>query len=312
MVGIGAGLDHVLAPVVIGRGSQSGGQFDGVVPFYGLHQAGISTPAQTYMTFAAFDLTSDSVDDLQGLLQQWTVAATSFSRGQLYAAISAETGPRPVDTGEAIGLGPDRLTVTIGFGPGVFDSPGRDRFGVGRRGPAALGPLPRFRGDSLEPQSSGGDLCVQACADSPQVAFHAIHMFTRIAESVAALRWSQQGFGRTSSTSRYQKTPRNLMGFKDGTDNIRAEDTDAMNDFVWVQPGDSPGWMTGGSYLIARRIRILFDVWDSTSLEGQQRVIGRKKLTGPPSAPTRNTTLSTSPLLPAMANSQSPPTRTFG
>jgi deferrochelatase/peroxidase EfeB len=72
------------------------------------------------------------------------------------------------------------------------------------------------------------------------------------------------------------------MGFKDGTDNIRAEDTQAMNDFVWVQGGDGPRWMTGGTYLIARRIRILFDVWDTTSLEGQQRTIGRVKLSGAP------------------------------
>jgi deferrochelatase/peroxidase EfeB len=40
--------------------------------------------------------------------------------------------------------------------------------------------------------------------------------------------------------------------------------------------------MAGGTYLIARRIRILFDVWDTTSLEGQQRTIGREKLSGAP------------------------------
>ena len=32
----------------------------------------------------------------------------------------------------------------------------------------------------------------------------------------------------------------------------------------------------------ARRIKILLDVWDSTSLDGQQRVIGREKLSGAP------------------------------
>ena len=90
------------------------------------------------------------------------------------------------------------------------------------------------------------------------------------------------GSAGTSFTSRTQQTPRNLMGFKDGTDNIRAEDTQAMNDFVWIQDGDGPAWMTGGSYLIARRIRILFDVWDATTLEDQQRVIGRDKLSGAP------------------------------
>jgi deferrochelatase/peroxidase EfeB len=40
--------------------------------------------------------------------------------------------------------------------------------------------------------------------------------------------------------------------------------------------------MTGGTYLIARRIKILFDVWDTTTLEDQQRVIGREKLSGAP------------------------------
>jgi hypothetical protein len=123
---------------------------------------------------------------------------------------------------------------------------------------------------------------VQACANDPLVAFHAVHVFSRIASSAASLRWAQLGFGRTSSTSHAQVTPRNLMGFKDGTDNIRAEDTTDMNSYVWVQPADNPMWMTGGTYLIARRIKILFDVWDSTTLEDQQRTIGRDKLTGAP------------------------------
>jgi deferrochelatase/peroxidase EfeB len=99
---------------------------------------------------------------------------------------------------------------------------------------------------------------------------------------VATLRWSQQGFGRTSTTTRSQGTTRNLMGFKDGTDNIRAEDSAAMERFVWVQTGDGPSWMEGGSYLILRRIQMLFDVWDATSLEGQERVFGRKKASGAP------------------------------
>jgi deferrochelatase/peroxidase EfeB len=72
------------------------------------------------------------------------------------------------------------------------------------------------------------------------------------------------------------------MGFKDGTDNIRAEDGAAMNDYVWVQPRDGPDWMVGGTYLVARRIRILFDVWDATTLEEQQHTIGREKLSGAP------------------------------
>ncbi len=281
LLGVGAGVDHLVAkaPKATVTNSVSSGD---AVPFYASHQAGIATPAQDYLHFAAFDVTSESADDLRGLLEQWTAAAARLTAGEPYQPVPQAPDEPPVDTGEAIGLGPSRLTITIGFGPSLFGSPGADRFGLARLRPAALARLPAFQGEVLDPSSSGGDLCVQACADDPQVAFHAIHVLSRIASSAATLRYTQLGFGRTSSTSRAQGTPRNLMGFRDGTDNIRAEDTSAMNDFVWVQPGDGPGWMTGGTYLVARRIKILFDVWDATTLEDQQRVIGRDKLTGAP------------------------------
>ncbi len=285
MLGIGAGLDHVITKSPQTGAAQSSGTESNVVPFYGAHQAGIATLAQDYLSFATFDLTSETVEDLRGILQQWTAAAALLTAGQSYQPNQPnlqEPSQPPEDTGEAIGLAPARLTITIGFGPSLFGSPGNDRFGLAHLKPAELQPLPPFQGDSLDPNSSGGDLCVQACADDPQVAFHAVHLCSRIASSAASLRSSQLGFGRTSSTSQAQTTPRNLMGFKDGTDNIRAEDTAAMDDYVWVAPGDGPPWMTGGTYLIARRIKILFDVWDTTSLEGQQRTIGRNKLTGAP------------------------------
>lgn len=241
----------------------------------------MDTAAQEFLHFASFDTTSSSADDLRELLKEWTAAAASLTRGKPYGSTTS-LGAVPSDTGEAIGLGPSRLTLTVGFGPGLFGTRGRDRFGLARKRPRKLAPLPSFQGESLDPDRSGGDLCVQACADDPQVSFHAIHVLARLASGAATLRWTQQGFGRTSSTSSSQRTPRNLMGFKDGTDNIRAEDRDAMDKFVWVQPSDGPSWMLGGSYLIARRIQILFDVWDATSLEGQERVIGREKLSGAP------------------------------
>jgi deferrochelatase/peroxidase EfeB len=252
------------------------------VPFYGTRQGGVATPAQEYLHFAAFDVTSDALDDLQEMLQQWTFAATSLTAGAPYRGDVQELSQPSVETGEAIGIGPSQLTLTFGFGPNLFGSGASSRFGMASRRPAELEPLPSFQGDSLEASRSGGDLCVQACADDPQVAFHAIHVLSRIADGTAVLRWAQPGFGRTASTSRAQATSRNLMGFKDGTDNVRSEETAAMNDFVWVQNADGPAWMVGGTYLITRRIRILFDVWDTTSLEGQQRTIGRDKLTGAP------------------------------
>ncbi len=282
LFGLGAGADRLLGGFGDGSSSKSvlSEVNEGSVPFYGAHQGGIATPAQEYLYFAAFDVTSAAPEALRALLQQWTAAAASLTAGEPYQPPSKlEPGQAPVETGEAIGLSPSRLTLTFGFGPSLFSS---GRLGLAGRRPAELLPLPAFQGNNLEAARSEGDLCVQACADDPQVAFHAIHVLSRIANGTAVLRWAQPGFGRTSSTSIAQTTPRNLMGFKDGTDNIRAEQADAMRDYVWVQEKDGPSWMVGGSYLVARRIRIIFDVWDATTLEGQQRVIGRDKLTGAP------------------------------
>jgi deferrochelatase/peroxidase EfeB len=142
--------------------------------------------------------------------------------------------------------------------------------------------LPAFVGDELDPRRTGGDLCIQACADDPQVAFHAVRNLARLGRGVVVMRWFQLGFGRTSSTSSSQATPRNLMGFKDGTNNIKAEDAAAMSRFVWAGDDTDQQWMRGGSYLVARRIRMLIETWDRTSLDEQQRVFGRDKTEGAP------------------------------
>ena len=184
----------------------------------------------------------------------------------------------PDDTGETVGLLPSSLTVTFGLGPSLFAKRG---LGLAARRPAALAPIPPLPADQLNELESGGDLCVQACSDDPQVAFHAVRNLARIGRGTVVMRWSQLGFGRTSTTTRSQQTPRNLMGFKDGTANIRAEDTEAMDRQVWVG-GEGPAWMRGGSYLVARRIRMLLEVWDRSSLEDQEQTIGRHKYSGAP------------------------------
>jgi deferrochelatase/peroxidase EfeB len=280
LLGIGAGLDRLISGSDDGAGTvpRVG---DGVVAFHGDRQAGIATPPPEFLSFAAFDLTAETADDLRALLQAWTVGAARLTEGKSVVGSDAPSRP-PSDTGEAVGLGPVRLTITFGFGLSLFVVGGEDRLGLASRRPEPLAPLPSFRGESLVRDHSDGDLCIQACADDPQVAFHAIHVLTNLASGAATLRWTQTGFGRTASTSRSQPTPRNLMGFKDGTNNLRAEESDAMEDYVWVQRGDGPIWLEGGSYLIVRRIKMLFDVWDATSLEGQERVFGREKLSGAP------------------------------
>jgi deferrochelatase/peroxidase EfeB len=273
-LGVGAGLGHALA----GGDDRAGGavaRAAAPISFHGAHQAGIATPAQEYLNFAVFDLTARSRVRLRALLQSWSEAAAALASGRPYAAAST-TQPDP---GEAIGLDAAGLTLTFGLGPGLFTD---GRLGLSADAPAELQPLPPFSGERLQPGRSGGDLCVQACANDPQVAFHAMHLMQRLAADSARLRWSQLGFGRTSNTSRNQETLRNLMGFKDGTDNIHGEDLAQMSRFVWVGERDGPKWMAGGSYLVARRISILFDRWDATTVAEQERTIGRHKLSGAP------------------------------
>ena len=251
----------------------------GTVAFHGEHQAGILTPQQDHLHFAAFDLVTGNRDDLRELLRVWTVTAARLTQGLPAAPTEPTSLAPPADTGEAAGLLTSRLTVTIGLGTSLFD----DRFGLRARKPGALRRLPALPGDELVASLSDGDLCVQACADDPQVAFHAVRNLARAARGVAVMRWSQLGFGRTSSTSSAQATPRNLLGFKDGTNNINAEDPpDQLARHLWVGAGDGPDWMTGGSYMVTRRIRMLIEVWDRAALDDQEATIGRQKASGAP------------------------------
>lgn len=254
------------------------------LPFHGVHQAGITTAAQDRLHFATFDV-ADGVDraGLIALLKRWTAAAARMTAGQGAGGGSVSAGDYeapPDDTGEALGLSPAGLTLTFGFGPSLFtDTKGRDRFGIASRRPAPLVDLPAFPGEQLVAASSDGDLCIQACSDDPQVAVHAIRNLSRIAFGTASMRWSQLGFGRTSSTTKAQVTARNLFGFKDGTANLKAEDTSEVDGHVWAGGTD---WMRNGSYLTVRKIRMRIETWDHQSLAEQEQTIGRSKPEGAP------------------------------
>ncbi|MFG2038394.1 iron uptake transporter deferrochelatase/peroxidase subunit [Dactylosporangium sp. NPDC048998] len=284
---VGAAAAGVIGSQVFDRAEPARAADPGAaVPFYGPHQAGIVTPAQDRLHFVAFDVITDKKAEVVELLQKWTAAAARMTAGKDAGTIGAVNGApeaAPDDTGEALGLPPSGLTLTVGFGPTLFrDGQGQDRFGIAARRPAALADLPRFAKDALKPEISGGDLCVQACAHDPQVAVHAVRNLARIGFGVVSVRWSQLGFGRTSSTSRNQQTARNLFGFKDGTANLKAEDTKLLDEQLWVQSGDGEAWMTGGSYMVTRKIRMVIETWDRTSLAEQEAIVGRDKGEGAP------------------------------
>lgn len=251
-----------------------------LVPFHGEHQAGIATPAQDRLVFAAFDTAEASRRELREVLRAWTEAAERMTRGLAVAPAGGSPVAPPLDTGEALDLPAARLTVTFGLGPRLFDA-GRG-LGLESRRPAALRDLPPLPGELLDAARSGGDLCVQACADDPQVAFHAVRNLARLTRGATQMRWLQLGFGRTSATTSAQATPRNLQGFKDGTNNIKSDDTAAMAEHVWLGRDERQAWLRGGTYLVCRRIRMLIETWDRSSLDDQQQTIGRFKESGAP------------------------------
>ncbi|OAH50808.1 iron uptake transporter deferrochelatase/peroxidase subunit [Microbacterium oleivorans] len=288
---LGAGGGAVAATAI----ARSGVGGSPVHPFFGEHQAGVTTPMQDHLHFAAFDMMAGTDRaDLQSLLQDWSYAAARMTQGLEVSATGAVGGSPeapPDDTGEALGLPASSLTITLGFGPTLFRAEdGTDRFGLANLRPRALEKLPAFLGDDLDPAVSNGDLCIQACADDPQVAVHAVRNLSRIAFGRARLRWSQLGFGKTSKTTAAQATPRNLFGFKDGTANILADDATALADHVWVAEDDEPAWLAGGSYLVARKVAMLIETWDRVRLSEQQRIIGRDKSEGAPLSGGRETT----------------------
>jgi deferrochelatase/peroxidase EfeB len=283
-------------------------------PFWGAHQGGIVTPMQSHSYFAVFDLVAKTRADVVKTLEAWTAASARMARGlpiepfeetdysyaptsldmatvtttatpaavapyddSGYGAPSAAKIEAP-DSGETAGLGAARLTVTFGFGAGLFVKDGKDRYGLAKHRPEALVDMPHFVADQLVPAHTGGDLSVQACADDPQVAFHAVRQLARIADETARVRWTQAGFMPRFGP---KETPRNLMGFKDGTNNPPIGNEDDMAKFVWVDE-DGPDWMRGGSYAIARRIRIALEHWDRMHTGFQEQTVGRHKASGAP------------------------------
>jgi deferrochelatase/peroxidase EfeB len=167
---------------------------------------------QEHLHFAAFDMTEDADrDELIEVLERWTKAARRLTLGGDVSAEGSFGGGEPFppdDSGEAVDLGPSGLTLTVGFGRSLFvDADGRDRFGLKSSMPDHFTELPVMANDFLVPERSDGDLCVQACADDPQVAVHAIRNLTRLAMGKATLRWSQLA-RRTARPTSWPMTPR--------------------------------------------------------------------------------------------------------
>lgn len=239
------------------------------IPFYGKRQSGITTPIQRQVYFAVLDLATEDLETIRGIFKSWTTYIARMMQGELVEAYKSNTMLPPTDTGEAVGMGTERLTITVGVSPTFLD-----KLKLTSKKLPELEDLPKFARDQLQEDFTGGDICIQACAEDAQVAFHAVRNLLRKGREHLTLKWSQTGYAAITSQG---STPRNLFGFKDGTANVTSQDD--FDRVIWC---DQDNWMKNGTYLIVRRVQMHLETWDRTSLKEQENTFGRHRDSGAP------------------------------
>lgn len=233
--------------------------------FYGVHQNGIDLEAQTFATLLTFNLNAQVTKD--DVLRWMTVVTDDAAR---------LTSGRPVlaDSQPELAMGPAGLTVTVGFGPGLFS-----KLNLQDKKPESLQDLPSFSMDRLRPEFTGGDVLIQLAANDPLVISHASRQIQKNAASFATVKWLQHGFTGAKDPNLANPQPRNFMGQIEGTGNPKLGSED-FKKTVWVEQG--PSWLAGGTLAVVRRIKMELSTWDQLGRVAKEEVIGRSLGTGAP------------------------------
>jgi deferrochelatase/peroxidase EfeB len=287
--GVGAAVGATLAPDAPAStptaDSTAGSTANGLtpdlgirIPFDGPHQAGVLTTRQDQATFVALDSIAPNQDVLFGALEALSGVARTLSQGE--NAPTTRIDDPPPDSGI---LGPvnspDSLTVTIAFGASLFDG----RYGLVAQRPRRLTAMPAFAHDELDPYRTGGDVLVQICAGQRDTVVHTYRQLMSAVAGNLVVRWTIDGFQSAQRGPSPKNSRRNLFAFRDGTANPDVTDDALMNQLIWVQPGaGEPAWAVGGTYLVARTIRMHVEFWDRVGLLEQEQMIGRDRVTGAP------------------------------
>ena len=151
------------------------------------------------------------------------------------------------------------LTCVVGFGSGAWDK----LFGSPR--PAELHPFREIQSGGRHAVSTPGDILFHIRSKRMDLCFE---MATQIMDSIGdevSIADEVHGF-------RYFDD-RDVIGFVDGTENPRG---DAVREAAII--GDEDPVFTGGSYVIVQKYLHNMKAWNGLSIEAQEHIIGRRKL----------------------------------
>ncbi len=261
----GAAVANSAAEPELASANTDGALGRSTVDPYGPHQAGVATPAQASAAFVGFRLAPETGRDrLIKLMKLLTDDIERLSQGR----------PALADPVPELAAVPANLTVTIGFGPGVFALDG-----LASQRPDWLTDLPEFPGDEIDPAwSEGADLVVQICSDDPLTVGHTLRVIANDAAAFTTRAWIQQGFHNAPGALPSGMVGRNQFGQVDGIINP----VPGTADFDTVVWSDSPGWLAGGTGMVLRRALFQLDTWTELDRGAREDVIGRDLATGAP------------------------------
>jgi putative iron-dependent peroxidase len=152
-----------------------------------------------------------------------------------------------------------RLTSVVGIGSDCWDR----LYGAPR--PARLHPLAPLYGPVHTAPSTPGDLLLHIRAERADLCFELAQRLTEALGAAATVLDEVHGFKSFDE--------RDLLGFVDGTENPEGEGA-----FDAVTVGDEDPAFAGGSYVIVQKYLHDLTSWDALTIEQQERVIGRTKL----------------------------------